>query len=172
MAIKPQGLDQQDSLVAKALACKSNGLTSILDPTIPHKGGRSDCLQKHIVAQHILSMLAHYTYTKIIKKVFLKKWPTSSSKTLPFKGSTIFPKSITSWGLSAQIHEPMEDISNSNPNKILRVGRIQVQTQQVLMHSWTRTTKPAFQSLIPELLKSFGQSPSSPFLWHQMNFPV
>lgn len=42
MAIKSQGLDQQDGSVAKALACKSNGLTSVLDPTIPHKGGRRD----------------------------------------------------------------------------------------------------------------------------------
>ena len=44
MAIKPQGLDRQDGLVAKALACKSNSLTSIMDPTIPHKGGRKDLI--------------------------------------------------------------------------------------------------------------------------------
>lgn len=73
MTIKPQGLGQQDGLVAKALAYKSNGLTSVLDSTIPHKGGRRDCLQKHIVTQHILSIPAHCTYTKIIKEDFILK---------------------------------------------------------------------------------------------------
>lgn len=71
MAIKPQGLDRQDGLVAKALACKSNSLTSILDPTIPHKGGRRDGLQKHIVSQsplHTCTLNIHKNNKGSLKK--------------------------------------------------------------------------------------------------------
>lgn len=57
----------------------------------PHCGGK----QNKVFAQP-LNLKTH------------PKWPTSSRKALPPKGSTSCQSSTASWGLSAQTREPVE----------------------------------------------------------------
>lgn len=76
---------------------------------------RKACRQKQVATSHTAPIRR-----KERKWGYKTSRPTTSSKHPSLDGSASFPNSTTCWRQSVQMHKPMENISHSDVNSIIR----------------------------------------------------